>query len=437
MGLGLVVSCNLFNPDGTGAYPDDPDALIDLGQRDLQAMRFGSAWTRFSTALALDSTKSMAYQGLAKAEMGRGGFSMATLVELAEQIADAPDSAKLGVLAATSQTDLNHTYRPLLRTAALYKKLRRRDSLGRTDGIFPSRLILNELNTILSTQAYFRLLDGDGDTLVTASELNTLRLVSLTMGGGLRLDPRQILDPAQVDANGTIADSTVANLNGILNSVAGVTRDTAMLREVRDGIAADSGVATAEVSRDALDFIAKLGTSLRFYQVNDSLDNDGDGCFNEEIYGDSLDNDADSLIEEDARIGFQASKDPVAGNVSMVSPSKYALRHVVDASGDLTTVARTPDDLVWADASGRLRPWASLRWIRWDAPVNDSIYRRVLRENGFDGAEAPQAVKASGEYGRIRAAAIAAVREKVLAKPADRSRVAEGKLRVGGCWDGI
>jgi hypothetical protein len=191
------------------------------------------------------------------------------------------------------------------------------------------------------------------------------------------------------------------------------------------------------VSQQALDFIHQLGSATSFYLVNDSLDNDGDGCINEEIYGDSLDNDGDSLVDEDARIGYQASKVPVAGKVSMVSPSKYSLQFALDASGHLQVSSRPTDDLVWSDGSGLLRPYAGLKWVRWDAPVNDSIYRRVLKENGFTGTNAVANVRKSPDYEHIRTLAIVEVRKKVLGKPADRSRVDEGKLRVGGCWNDI
>jgi hypothetical protein len=437
LGLGLVASCNLYNPGGSGSYPDDADALIDLGQRDLQALRFEQAWTRFGKALALDSTKSMAYQGLAKAGMGRDSFSLPLLVDLAERVADAPDTAKLGVLATLSQSDMNRTYRPMMRTAAIYQRLRHRDSLGLADGVFASHLIVDELNAILSTQSYFRLFDSDRDTVVSPVEMATLRLITLTASGGIQVDPDKLLDPSQVDDSGQVADSTVQALNGVLTNVSAMTQDTNLFREVQGSIATDSNSATSQVSQQALDFIGQLGTSTSFYLVNDSLDNDGDGCLNEEIYGDSLDNDGDSLVDEDARIGYQASKVPVAGKVSMVSPSKYSLQYALETSGGLQVVSRASDDLVWSDATGLLRPWAGLNWVRWDAAVNDSVYKRVLGENGFTGVNAVANARKSSDYGRIRSLAIVEVRKKVLAKPADRSRVEEGKLRVGGCWNGL
>jgi len=438
LAMGLVASCNLYNPGGTGSYPEgDPDALIDLGQRDLQALRFDQAWSRFAKALSLDSTKSMAYQGLAKAGMGRDSFSLSLLVDLAGRVANVPDTAKLGVLATLSQSDLNRTYRPMMRTASIYQRLRHRDSLGLTDGVFPSRLIVNELNTILSTQTYFRLFDSNRDTVVSASEMATLRLITLTASSGLQLSPGKLLDPSKVDASGKVADSTVQAVNGVLTNVSALTRDTGLLHQVQGSIATDSNSATSQVSQQALDFIHQLGSATSFYLVNDSMDNDGDGCLNEEIYGDSLDNDGDSLVDEDARIGYQASKVPVAGKVSMVSPSKYSLQYALDASGHLQVGSRPTDDLVWSDGSGLLRPYAGLKWVRWDAPVNDSIYRRVLKENGFTGTNAVANVRKSPDYEHIRTLAIVEVRKKVLVKPADRSRVDEGKLRVGGCWNDI
>jgi len=93
-GLGVLSGCNFFNPSGTGTYPsNDPDQLVDAGQRALNELRFSDAYGYFSKALLLDSTKSLAYHGLAKSELGKDGFSISKLVKLADTISNASDSA--------------------------------------------------------------------------------------------------------------------------------------------------------------------------------------------------------------------------------------------------------------------------------------------------------------------------------------------------------
>jgi hypothetical protein len=43
-----------------------------------------------------------------------------------------------------------------------------------------------------------------------------------------------------------------------------------------------------------------LGNSVTFYQMADKIDNDGDGCIDEELR-DGIDNDGDGIIDEDTK----------------------------------------------------------------------------------------------------------------------------------------
>lgn len=432
----VLASCNFLNPSGEGEYPDDPDAQIDLGQRALRERRYGDAWERFRRALERDSSKSLAYHGLAKAGMGRDGFALSELVILADSVSDASDDRRLDVLLGTDRAKLDRMYRALVRAAAVYRILSSRDSAGRTDGVFPARLIARELDAILAARIHFRLIDADGDTAISASEMGLLKMFRIGPGG-LRLDQALLLASGAVDSTtGSVQDSTVEALNGVLSNVALIVQDSQGLDRIRSSIASDSAAATSQLSGDALDFLERLGTSTSFFLVNDSLDSDGDGCWNEEIHGDSLDNDGDSLREEDARIGYQSSKRPVDGARAMLAPSDgFFNDRVVPTNSGIIRVVGDDDgsSLRWSGTEGLLEPYRGLEWVRWDdaASGNDSIWTRVLGENGHDA----QSVVASGEYEEIRTLAIVEVRKKVMAQADPEKRKALGRKTVGGCWN--
>lgn len=431
----FVVSCNVFNPSGTGEYPDDPDAYVDLGQRALQGRRFQEAWTDFSQAISLDSSKSLAYQGLAKAEMGRWGFSISQLVEIADSIS-APGADKLEVLLRQDSIWFSRIYPPMMRVAAIYSRLRTLDSSGRSDGVFPSRLIENELSTIQNNQSYFLVIDFNRDTLIQRSELEGVKLMDLA-SGGLGVDPDKLkskIDPV----TGAIDAGTKSSINGILQNVNSINQDSA-LRSKLLGSSGGGDEVTGGIDENAKAFFRQLGSSTSFYLVNDSLDNDGDGCVNEEVNGDDIDNDGDSLVDEDSRIGLAPAEAPHASGLALkVPPDGFLHDRLALVQGGWQVVPGDDESnaLRWHDETGLLEPYAGMRWVRWDdeASGNDTIYQRVLKENGFDGPGNERLVRNSPDYGSIRTLAIVEVRKKVLAATG-AARAELGRRTVGGCWD--
>ena len=453
----LLAGCNFFNPSGTGEYPkDDPDALVDQGQRALQDQDFAQAYVFFSRALSLDSSKSLAYHGLAKAELGKDGFTISKLVSLADSISNVPDSAKLNVLLGLGDTGLTNLYRPIMRVAHFYSLLRARDSAGKTDGLFPAHLISYEYTTIQGNKSYFLLIDANRDTVIQSGELAGLKMMSLissTDASNLKLNAEQLIQQGSLDTvTGAIADSTKNNINGILTNVSNIAQDTALLNQLINNASGNLGSLGSTdpvtgqpvtdstkntVNQAAKDFITQLGSSTSFYLINDSLDNDGDGCINEEIFGDSTDNDGDSLIDEDGRVGLRQGT-PVAGMPAMITPPDGFLHNRLQVVNGKLVVVPGNDEaqaMTWATSKGLLALYQGLRWVRWDdASVgNDTIWTRICKANNTT----PDKVASLKNYLEVRTLGIVEVRKKVLALPADASRVQLGKKIVGGCWDNV
>jgi hypothetical protein len=436
------VGCNLLDPGGTGSLPkDNADAWVDLGQRALQDRNFTGAWTDFSTALALDSSKSLAYQGLAKAELGRDGFPISRLVHLGDSVSQAPDSGKVDILLGMGDSTLNLIYRPLMRVAQIYTTLQRMESTGRSDRVFGFHLVQNELSAILAGRIYFQVVDANRDTLIQPSELSMARLLRMGGNQGLGLDASRLAELVKPDSSGSVPDSVVQLVNQVFGNVSNLVTDTASRNLIAAGlVGSDTSSAATKLSQQGLDFLGALGGSSTFYQVNDSLDDDGDGCIDEEIFGDNLDNDGDSLVDEDARIGSLATTAPTAGGMAFVAPKASFLHDRMALSNGKLVLVPGDDNLLastWADASGRLALFQGLRWVRWDDASdtvrNDTIWTRVVNAYGYT----PTTVKSAPDYEKIRSVGISEVRKKVLAMPADASRVLLGRRIVGGCWDNV
>lgn len=451
----LLAGCNLFNPSGTGPSRDDEaDYWIEEGQTAMQNQQFSIAYRDFSKALALDSTKSLAWHGLAKSSLATSEFDLSTLVSLGERLSSTPDSVMLDSLVALGDTTLTNIYRPILRVASIYSQFLDRDTTGRTDGVFSSRLIRAELGTIELKKVYFYLMDANRDTIIQRAELTALKLMKLA-SGSIAVDATTLTTEGGLDTvTGALPDTTRDKINTIFSNVANIVEDTATFNKLA-GSTGDSTSATGSMNQDARSFLQKLGSSTRFFLVNDSLDNDGDGCVSEEIYGDSLDNDGDSLTEEDGRIGLRRYH-PTADSLALLTPDDGIRNDALQQQGDTLVFIAGNDDfspfpppskgsLMWADTTGLLKPYKNLKWVRWDDPVsgNDTIYKRVKTENGIpDTVVTPGQVRdflAAKEksYQEFLILAIAEVRKKVLAvsNPADRIRL--GRKLVGGCWDNV
>ncbi len=464
-GLIVIGACNIFNPSGTGDTTEgSADDYIQSGQEALRSLRFVDAFHDFSTALAIDSGKSLAWHGLAKASLGKDSFNLADVVDIADTLSKMADSAKLDYLVGLGPDRLTNLYRPLMRVASIYNRFRVRDSLGKTDHVFSSGLVLTELSTIYNNKSYFGLIDVNADTVIKPGELAGLKLMSLAAGGGgIKLDADKLLSQGKMDSTtGAIDSTTRNNINGIFNNVKTISQDSNLLNKLignQSTGGTSSGTSGAKytdsLNSQAKSFIQKLGASTNFFLINDSLDNDGDGCLNEEVFGDSLDNDGDGLKDDDGRVGIR-SKSPVAAGVLAELTPRDGFRHdawqIVDSLGtEVLRVIPTTNDpinhpelpldddlqsLTYAGSNAVTQLFKGLRWVSpsdsSEGVRNDTIWTRVLAQEGK-----PNLKPGEDKYEEVKTLAIIEVRKKVLAVNDARNRVLLGRKIVGGCWDNV
>ena len=309
--LATFVGCNIFNPSGKGGGDDgDADGLIAVGEQCMRDKDFDGAYDAFSKALAQDSSKSLAWHGLAKAMVARDSLPITELIRRAKDLGGLKAGDSLPFLNEGDSVK-NRFYRPLLRLQSIITAFRVRDSLGRTDGVYKASREGTDLLIASNLGLILKLGDLNRDTTFdTRDNLLKGAFDSLSSGG---IKPNAIAADSFLstgvdgtpDTTGTVNTQKVADFN---NFVQGMGNDVETNRTILKQVASTSKPSTDTSEEDVntkIDkFLDQAGGSIIFWKLNDSLDNDGDGCIDEEVWGDKIDNDGDGITDEDARASY-------------------------------------------------------------------------------------------------------------------------------------
>lgn len=341
----IFVGCNLFNPSGNNKFStsSNTDSMILTGYNLLRDHQYTLAAKQFEEVLKIDSTKSEAWYGLCKANIRHKKITAFDLLEIIENT-NSEEIPFVNELIA----DKNNYYQGLRQLKETLDIFVERDSLTQlwqysvkreTDSewwnqqnqAFKDRVIsFDEKNTIpienfpLSDQkiCYQRIsidytiakfgtmileaFDFDGDGIISENEPNLLTLLSDSSGG------EQVLRDIVSDPdNAEYANSKIQEIQSNASDVTTLIEEISQALGDSIPINIDNGIIDSLNSEDSeeLDqatvteiekYIADFGDALNFYMINDSKDNDGDGCIDEEIY-DGVDNDGDGFIDEDLR----------------------------------------------------------------------------------------------------------------------------------------
>lgn len=331
----LVLGCNIFNPSGEGkANENNADALISRAENYYRRALYIDAARDFSQAISLDSTRSLAYFGLAKANLRSTGINPLTLlgaISVGEN--EIPFMAE-------PQENKNMFYQSSRLVVQALDPLIHRDTMT---ALWEHAQIANEDENYLATldeatrisvQNFINHPPANiaqyplSDRLVKYSRFKldfTLTMFARTMLGFLDINRDSIINNRDFNIR-LSRDSTGAismNLDELMESA---TTDTAVAQSLNESVemlASGTGnvsqlissmSASLGISQDSLNSqlgdqagtnmeqqIADLGGQIRFYKLGDGMDNDGDGCVDEEIY-DKMDNDSDGIIDEDLRL---------------------------------------------------------------------------------------------------------------------------------------
>jgi len=396
---------------------------------------FNAAYDDYSQALAIDSGKSLAWHGLSVASVGRDSLPITELIRLAKSLGNMKSGDSVPMMKA-SDSIKNRYYKPLLRLQSILMRFQRRDSLGRTDGVYPCSRENDNLIIASNLGLLFKLSDLNRDTIIDARD-NLLKGAFDSMGkGGLKpgaiaADSFLAGTGGKADTTGTVNPQKVTDFNTFLT---GMTSDLSTNKTILDKVSppstsgsttgSDTSSSSQTVNQQLQTFLDNTGNSVSFWKMNDSVDNDGDGCIDEEIWGDKKDNDGDGLVDEDSRIAYlipEAARVP--GQPMARAPEDGILNDRQQLAGDSLKFVSGTDDGVkgfwtYADESGRTVVWAGLKWVD---PKTDSVFTRLR-------AASPTATEADIVYkARIT------IRQQILALPPNQ-RMIPGAARVGGCW---
>lgn len=435
--LGLTLfgigACNLFNPSGEGELEGDASDLVAVGEARMRERDFQGAYEAFSKALEANPRASLAWHGLSKASVARDSLPITDLIRRAQELGNLQPGDKMPFLTEADSVK-NRFYKPLLRLQDILSRFRVLDSLGATDGVYRYKRSQTDLLIAANLGLVMKLGDLNRDTLFDSRD-NLLKgaFDSLSSGG---IKPSAISADSFLstgadgtpDTTGAVSPQKVADFNLFLG---GMSEDLETNRTVLKEAIKTSAVPAQDSSDSAEDinvkidnFLENAGGAIVFWKLNDSIDNDGDGCTDEDVWGDQKDNDGDGIIDEDARASYLfPDLVPTVGMPFARAPDDGIRNDRNRTVGDsVKFVTGTDDDdsgyFVWADDKGRTRAFASLVWAD---PTQDSVHARILREIPTKSA-AEQLEKTRNT-----------IRLQVLALPPAR-RIVEGSARIGGCW---
>lgn len=431
--LGLVlaafVGCNLFNPSGTSDTEDaDADGLISIGEQRMREKDFAGAYEAFSAALAEDSSKSLAWHGLAKAVIARDSLPITELIRRAKELGELKAGDSMPFLNEGDSVK-NRFYRPLLRLQSILMSFQKRDSLGLTDGVYASSREGNDLLIASNLGLVLKLGDLNRDTIINERD-NLLKGVFDSMStGGISpsaVSPDSFLSSSG-DTTGTVDQQKVSDFNTFLE---GMGTDVETNKTILEQVAAASGTSddSESVSAKIDEFLSSAGNSIVFWKINDSLDNDGDGCVDEEIWGDSVDNDGDDIIDEDARVSYIIPGLPkTSGTVFAVAPDDGIRNDRVNSGtglhvagvddADSGVFQRTTDPTL---PLRRTKAFQNLTWVDF-TESGDTAWTNTLKDYPSETRDE----QVTRTRNRIRL--------MLLATPMP-DRVAVGAKHVGGCW---
>lgn len=336
----LLSSCNIFK-DSLGTGPETADEHILEGQLLLQKADYPAARAEFDAAIAKDSSKSEAYYGAAKCVLLDQHINMFKLLQSFQEndgksipFLGEPDTVKDKIFVANR--GINH----------YLSALAERDRLKKSDGRIAVGRYSADYALASAIEAVLSLADFNGDGRINAKDNILNGIIDFTDPS--KLNPDSIManiadlknDTAKIAAlNGLLEKSQelLANsdkaldlfLNGVLDkqdSLSGAQcepADSACLK-LNAQLGGQEKVGDSAITQ-VKKFLQDAGSTVVIYKVFDKLDNDGDGCIDEELL-DGIDNDGDGKTDEDSRgapdtvgnVNFHADKDGADNNLDGV-----------------------------------------------------------------------------------------------------------------------
>lgn len=285
-----IIGCNLFNPtEEANINSDDTDALIYEGYIHFRNAEYSVSRDYFERALNVDSTLSEAWYGLSKSVLNQQNLNVFELLKYANS-----KNGQSGFMSMSDATVKKYSD-GIDSVMVVLNEFVDRDSTDRTDKKVTFNTISASYTVLHLTKAAFLMknasqdltsmfhvttnppsIDIDWNNLKNAGE-STVELFSTLgdIGKAVKADPsiateviRSYVPEAYVLSDSGLTDATMMMANYLITASN-----------------------TVEKSSEGI---------LSYVSMGDKIDNDGDGCIDEEI-ADGQDNDGDGLVDEDMR----------------------------------------------------------------------------------------------------------------------------------------
>lgn len=290
LSVGLL-GCNIFNPFGNERIDDnDTDALVYEGYEDIRHAEYTKAAEHFSKAIKTDSAKSEAWYGLAKAVLNQYNLNVFEMLKYSKT-----EGQTNGFMEMDDASALK--YRTGIDTVLkILDQFIARDTTDRTD----KRVRFKSFST-----SYTALQLTNVAILIRDTKSNMSNLFEYDNASGqISLDWNQIEELADTAAVTTItalaasAQALKADPDNTYPIFRNFVPDADTLSdEELEG----STLAVADQIIEMSDILSKNTDRTEvFLKVGNFMDDDGDGCIDEEVW-DGEDNDGDGEIDEDLR----------------------------------------------------------------------------------------------------------------------------------------
>ena len=285
------VGCNLFNPtESVNIDSDDTDALTYEGYIHFRNSEYSIARVYFERTLAVDSTISEAWYGLAKCILNQQKLNVFELLKYAN------NKDGQNALANMDSVTANHYIAAIDSVMLVLDPFIQRDTTGRTDGKVTYKTISASYTVLHLTKAAL---------LFNKSRQNLTQMFQVTTDPlSINIDWSSLkeLGESSVEMFETIGDIGQA-IKADPSIAADVIRAYVPEADafVKDSLLTLAAESMADYMINASDAVTENEDAILTYtSVGDRMDSDGDGCIDEEIL-DYHDNDGDGLVDEDMR----------------------------------------------------------------------------------------------------------------------------------------
>lgn len=329
----LLAACNIFNPTGSGSSKNENDAaaLQDKAYSYYRGAKYEEALEYFDKAIAEDSSRSEAYLGAAKSAMAIQHVNAFTLLgELKDYNNDVPFLNMQG-------EELERNHKGITEALKYIRILHYRDSLTQEHpilGLSDRRLRYESIaagHSILETAIPF---------LNFSKKTENLGQIFEKKDGKVSANLYSIYSLGKDDTTSTQEfNEAIDALSKDLGNISTIDQFESILEQAGINLGDDDN--EASVANSLRSNIFQAQAMMVSYKIRNRVDDDGDGCIDEEIF-DYQDNDGDGLYDEDLRITdvtreSEDSEDPGFKIIYSIAPANidHNMDGIVDGDDEM------------------------------------------------------------------------------------------------------